>query len=766
MFRWLRPLTCALLLTFTEGSALAQETSTQPPLKVYVMLGQSNMVGFGRIEPRDQVGTLSHLVNEQKRFLELIDQEGKWTARDDVWLVQVTVQQRQGWLQPVGRHFGPELGFGQIVGDLHEEPVLLIKASQGNRSLGWDILPPDSERFEHDGRIYAGYGDDTPSWVEGEEKKPVNWYAGKQYDDFLRDTKEVLANLKEFYPDYDGRPVEVAGFVWWQGHKDQNPAHASRYEQNLVHLIRTLRKDLKAPKAKFVLATIAFNGWELKGAGAQVAEAQLAVSGERGKHKEFIENVRTVEVRDLWRPHEKSPTGQGHHYNHNAETYYQVGRRLGKAMADLMQPKSTVSKSSEPADAPTDRPPNVLMIISDDQHGSDFGFLGSKTVETPNLNRLAQSGLVFPRGYVAAPLCRPSLATLATGLHPHQHGITGNDPPRGQPREAMLKRIDACTTLPDLLVAQGYRTMQTGKWWEGAASRGGFTEGMTHGDPARGGRHGDEGLRIGREGLKAATDFIDDCEAEETPWLLWYAPFLPHSPHNPPASYLAAAKAPGVPLAIAKYRAMCAWFDATCGDLLGHLDQSGTRKRTLVVFVTDNGWIQQEDGRGFAPRSKRTAYEGGVRTPIMLSMPGEITPEYCQTAVSSVDLPSTILELCGVDVPELWPGKNLLAVAAGGPNARGPVFGAAYTHDVADLADPTRGLVTRFVVKGHHKLLVHTDPQLPPELYNLEKDSTELHPIADAERIAELSRLIDAWWSPQRASPLEANELDFSEQRR
>jgi arylsulfatase A-like enzyme len=398
------------------------------------------------------------------------------------------------------------------------------------------------------------------------------------------------------------------------------------------------------------------------------------------------------------------------------------------------------------------RPPNVLLIISDDQHGDDFGFLGSTTIQTPNLDRLAASGLVFTRGYVAAPLCRPSLATLATGLHPHQHGITGNDPPKGQPRVSMLARIDACTTLPDLLVANGYRTMQTGKWWEGAPSRGGFTEGMTHGDPKRGGRHGDVGLKIGREGLKAATDFIDDCESDETPWLLWYAPFLPHTPHNPPESFLAAAQAPGVPESVAKYRAMCAWFDATCGDLLGHLDKSGARERTLVVFVTDNGWIQREDRGGFAPRSKRTAYEGGVRTPIMLSMPNRITPARCETPVSSVDLPATILQLCGIEAPNSWPGKDLLQVAAGGPNARGPVFGAAYTHDVADLANPTRGLVTRYVVTGNHKLLLHADPKLPPELYNLEVDPTELHPMDDPKRIAELMRLLDAWWPGPKQS--------------
>lgn len=321
--------------------AFAQEPSPKPPVKVYVLLGQSNMVGFGRIDPVETPGTLAHLVkNEHELVAGMMDAEGKWVARDDVWLVQVTVGQKQQWLQPSGRHFGPELGFGQVIGDFHEEPVVLIKASQGNRSLGWDILPPDSERFDFDGRTYAGSGDSTPSWIEGEEKKPVNWYAGKQYDDFLRDTKEVLANLKKFYPHDQGQGFEIAGFVWWQGHKDQNPAHASRYEQNLVHLIKQLRKDFKAPAAKFVMATIAFEGWKLKGPGLTVAEAQLAVSGERAKYPEFVGNVKTVEARGAWRAKDISPTGQGHHYNHNAETYLWVGRALGEAMVELLRPRA------------------------------------------------------------------------------------------------------------------------------------------------------------------------------------------------------------------------------------------------------------------------------------------------------------------------------------------------------------------------------------------------------------------------------------------
>ena len=92
-------LACAAL----AAAAPAQEAQDEAPLPVYILMGQSNMVGFGRIEPVEQQGTLQHLVEKEERCPELVAEDGSWAARDDVWLVQVTVQQRQGWLQPVGR---------------------------------------------------------------------------------------------------------------------------------------------------------------------------------------------------------------------------------------------------------------------------------------------------------------------------------------------------------------------------------------------------------------------------------------------------------------------------------------------------------------------------------------------------------------------------------------------------------------------------------------------------------------------------------------
>ena len=310
------------------------------PVKVFILMGQSNMVGMGEIEPETTKGTLAYLTKKEGKYPWLIDEGGNWTVRKDVYYYDARTKKGSP-LSPTsnsGKTIGPELGFGYVMGHVLDEPVLVLKSCIGNRSLGWDLLPPGSERFTFEGRTYAGYKDTPDSWIEGQPKKEVNWYAGKQYDTDTADAKEVLKNLAKCYPDYKGQGYEVAGFVFWQGHKDQNPAHASRYEQNLVRFIKSLRKDFDAPNAPFVLATIAFGGWNLAGPGLTVANAQLAVSDPK-KHPEFAGNVKTVEARDFWRDVEVSPKNQGYHYNRNAETYMEVGTALGWAMADLLNKK-------------------------------------------------------------------------------------------------------------------------------------------------------------------------------------------------------------------------------------------------------------------------------------------------------------------------------------------------------------------------------------------------------------------------------------------
>lgn len=341
------------------GAGFAQETSKALPrpdgkpadhskkVKVFILLGQSNMLGFGRVGPKETKGSLEYMIHEKGKYAFLIDDDKKWTVRKDVRYVHVMDQRgvdykdmekfadvKNDWLTVKG-NFGPEIGFGHVMGHVLDEPVLVLKECIGNRSLGWDLLPPGSERWEFEGKVYAGYKDVAPFWEKGAEPKAVPWYAGRQYDADTAHARAVLKNLKKYYPDYKDQGYEVAGFVWWQGHKDTgSAAHASKYEENLVRLIKSLRKDFDAPNAKFVLATGCGNPGT-DGLGKKVAEAQLAVGDEK-KHPEFKGNVKAIDTRDLWRDAADSPVNQGYHYNHNAETYMETGLRLGWAMADLL----------------------------------------------------------------------------------------------------------------------------------------------------------------------------------------------------------------------------------------------------------------------------------------------------------------------------------------------------------------------------------------------------------------------------------------------
>ena len=413
--------------------------------------------------------------------------------------------------------------------------------------------------------------------------------------------------------------------------------------------------------------------------------------------------------------------------------------------------------------APADggRPPNVVLIISDDQAWGDYSFLGHPTVRTPRIDRLASESLLLPRSYVTAPLCCPSLGSMVTGLHPHQNGITSNDPPKGGGkggwpaerlalREEVISNIERVPTLPRLLKQKGYVSLQTGKWWMGHHSRGGFTHGMTHGDPKRGGRHGDAGLAIGRQGMQPIYDFLD--AAGTKPFFVWYAPFLPHSPHNPPKRLLEKYRDKTPSIHVARYWAMCEWFDETVGQLLDYLDKKKLAENTLVLYVCDNGWIQNPNASRYAPRSKRTRFEGGVRTPIMVRWPGRVTPRRDdETVASSIDLAPTILAACGLKPTPEMQGVNLLDAKA--LAAREAVFGAVYTHDAVDIHKPASSLLWRWCVSGRWKLCVPNPAAVPDakaELYDLVADPHEKDNVAPehADEVARLRRLIDGWYKP------------------
>jgi len=291
-----------------------------PPVKVYIMSGQSNMVAFGRVGGSEP-GTLQTMTAQENKFPNLVDGGSAWTVRNDVMYRGVISAIGDGLLAPGfgagGGSFGPELGFGHVMGWYHNEPVLLIKSSIGNRSLSWDCLPPGSDSFVYNGTNYAGYGD-WGNWDVGDPPPTSGtWYAGKEFDRFFTheadwahpepadfNVVDILDNFASEYPQWAAQGFEIAGYVWWQGHKDQNQPAASRYEQNMVNFINQLRSYYEnrypantSPDTPFVLATIAFGGWGLSGDGRDVANAQLAVSGDAGNYPAFAGNVKTTEAR-------------------------------------------------------------------------------------------------------------------------------------------------------------------------------------------------------------------------------------------------------------------------------------------------------------------------------------------------------------------------------------------------------------------------------------------------------------------------------------
>ncbi len=302
------------------------------PVKVFILMGQSNMVGMGNVSG-DKEGTLEYAVRKKGKYPYLVDDAGKYTVRNDVRNVRVMDLQDfvNDWLTPEGLNtIGPELGIGHYVGQVMDEPVMLLKSCIGNRSLGFDLLPPGTEPYEFGGKTYPGYRG-TADKPKGTGEKPDGWYAGKQYDSDVESAKQVLANLDKYYP--GANAYEVVGFFWWQGDKDMRDAgHAAYYEKNLQLLTDVLRKEFEAPEAKFVCASLGQTKEGSSGGDAQILEAMKSVAkGQPGKAG-FVYT------------HPLSLGGSSSsHYDGNAETYMSVGEVMGKAMVELLNSKAVAS---------------------------------------------------------------------------------------------------------------------------------------------------------------------------------------------------------------------------------------------------------------------------------------------------------------------------------------------------------------------------------------------------------------------------------------
>ncbi|MEK6239629.1 MAG: sialate O-acetylesterase [Planctomycetales bacterium] len=266
-------------------------------------------------------GDLEAVAKREGKFPWLVDAEGNWTVRNDVRFQEARVS-KEGKGSPLsatsnGKSIGPELGFGHVLGAFHDEQVLLIKTAQGNRSLGFDFRPPSSGRTD-----------------------PDNEFESAEYKLMIEGVRKTLDNIDKIVPGYKGQGHEIAGFVWFQGHKDSFAEQSiAEYEKHLVNLINDVRKEFKKPKLPVVVASIGFGGHNMQDKFLRILKAQMAV-GDAKQHPEYAGSVASVDTRDFWREVDESPTNQDYHYNRNAETYLLIGDALGRAMVGLQGGKA------------------------------------------------------------------------------------------------------------------------------------------------------------------------------------------------------------------------------------------------------------------------------------------------------------------------------------------------------------------------------------------------------------------------------------------
>ncbi|MFP8879637.1 MAG: sulfatase-like hydrolase/transferase [Myxococcota bacterium] len=322
--------------------------------------------------------------------------------------------------------------------------------------------------------------------------------------------------------------------------------------------------------------------------------------------------------------------------------------------------------SREPAEK-TERP-NIILVIADDHGYRDFGFLGSDTAITPRLDALAAGATVFTHGYSTASSCRPSLRTLLTGLQPLQFSSRLLRDSHGNSAQAGIQRI---ATLPRILAAHGYSSFQSGKFWEGTYADAGFDEGMK----AVAGKAGwKQSNRILRDGLEPVFDFID--RHRDGPFFVWFAPSLPHIPHNPPSEFLRLYIGGDLPIDVVTYFGAVSWFDAGLGQIIDHLDRIGIRDETLVVYASDNGW-EEVTGTGPEPLAPQVAsmggasgkmslYDPGFLTPLIFDWPGRIPAgRMIGTPVSLADVFPTLLSFAGIKPLPNRDGRDLRSVIEG-----------------------------------------------------------------------------------------------------
>ena len=320
---------------------VAADQAEDQEFAVFILAGQSNMVGHGKPEMGrnpdyddadkstqkevpNGIGSLRWYVAQHPERLgpqgetPLLNADGTWIERDDVAVHFVYERGvEHGMLTPhfgKGKWFGPEFGFGHVVGNALDEPVLIIKTAWGGHSLGVEFRPPS-----------AGQPDYQQTKVDPER-------VGISYRAMIESVHQVLADKDTLFPHLAGKKPRLVGFGWHQGWNDGGSVEmVTEYESNMRHLIADLRRDLEAPELRIVIANSGMIGINATGRRADLCEIQMGMADPQ-RHPDLAGGVAAVETRPFKRSNEQSPSGFGFHWNHNAESHWLVGEAMGKAM--------------------------------------------------------------------------------------------------------------------------------------------------------------------------------------------------------------------------------------------------------------------------------------------------------------------------------------------------------------------------------------------------------------------------------------------------
>lgn len=333
-------------------SAARSEAADARKVKVFILAGQSNMEG------KAKNSLLEHQAQAEKtrKLFEHLRKDGKWIVRDDVFIKYLG---RHGGLT-IGYgskdRTGVELEFGTVMGEHFDEPVLLIKTAWGGHSL-FKLFRSPSAGMPSEDALQKELEQAQKRVTQNNEKnkrndplptmKDIKEAYGSSYRNMMSEVKETLANYETLFPALEGKQLEIAGFVWFQGWNDQYGAQ-DEYASNMKHFINDVRKDLGVPNMPFVIGVMGQNGSaEAKGAMLTIQKAQMSME-EVPELKGNVKAVRTDVLVDRdaeklypkWRENfeewEKTGSDFGYHYMGSAIWFNRIGRAMGEAMLELM----------------------------------------------------------------------------------------------------------------------------------------------------------------------------------------------------------------------------------------------------------------------------------------------------------------------------------------------------------------------------------------------------------------------------------------------